>query len=178
MEVGSGNTTKFARATIDHYGLRTKIVSIDPAPRTEVNAICDEIVREAFEDVDLSVMARLGADDVLFVDNSHRAFPNSDATVFFTEVLPSLPRGLLWGMHDIFLPDDYPQVWNEEKRFYNEQYLLAAYLLGGAGPDRVCFPAAYVTGHSNLLDRLAPVFSSPRLQGIEVPGCAFWMQRG
>ena len=33
------------------------------------------------------------------------------------------------GVHDIFLPHDYPSDWL--KRFYSEQYLLASWLLGG-----------------------------------------------
>ena len=36
-------------------------------------------------------------------------------------------------MHDILLPFDYPAEWAD--RFFNEQYLLASYLLGGAAGD-------------------------------------------
>jgi len=178
MEVGSGNSTKFARKTIAHYGLRTKIISIDPAPRADVNSLCDEIVRFALEQADLGIFGRLAANDVLFVDNSHRSFANSDVTVFFTEVLPALPSGLVWGIHDIFLPDDYPQVWNDEKRFYNEQYLLFTYLLGGAGRDHPLLPNAYLSHHSQHLAAMTDLWESPKLQGVQSYGCAFWMQRG
>ena len=41
-------------------------------------------------------------------------------------------------MHDIILPCDYPEHWRD--RFYNEQYLLLAYLLGGADGDEIVLP--------------------------------------
>ena len=53
----------------------------------------------------------------------------SDATVFFTEILPKLSGGTMVGLHDIFLPHDYPADWLG--RYYSEQYLLASWLLGG-----------------------------------------------
>ena len=50
-------------------------------------------------------------------------------TVFFTEILPALPPGTLVGVHDIFLPADYPVAWLD--LYLSEQYLLACWLLGG-----------------------------------------------
>jgi hypothetical protein len=52
---------------------------------------------------------------------------NSDVTVFMLDVLPRIPAGVLVGIHDIFLPYDYFDTWAD--RGYNEQYLLACYLL-------------------------------------------------
>ncbi len=130
VEVGSGNSTMFARQAIEDHGLRTKIISIDPFPRANIDSICDQVVRSPCEDVPSEFFESLESEDILFVDNSHRAFPNSDVTVFFTEILQNLPKGLIYGLHDVFLPWDYPDEWKD--RFYNEQYLLSAYLLGGA----------------------------------------------
>ena len=114
----------FARQAIRDNALRTKIISIDPFPRANIEALCDEIIRLPCEYVPSDFFDSLASDDILFVDNSHRAFPNSDVTVFFTEILPNLPKGLIYGLHDIFLPWDYPDEWRE--RFYNEQYLLSS----------------------------------------------------
>ena len=44
-------------------------------------------------------------------------------------------------MHDIFLPWDYPEEWRD--RFYNEQYLLLSYLLGGADGDEIILPVTW-----------------------------------
>jgi hypothetical protein len=176
VEVGSGNSTRFARRAIRDHGLRTRIISIDPCPRAEIDAICDTVLRAPLEDLDLTTMEPLTKEDLLFVDSSHRSFQNSDVTVFFTEILPRLPVGIVYGLHDIYLPWDYPDEWRH--RFYNEQYLLAAYLLGGANGDEIISPNAFLSLHSpQLLESLAGVFNSAKLHGIERTGGAFWMRR-
>jgi hypothetical protein len=144
IEVGSGNSTMFAKSALLHSGKDTKIVSIDPQPRAEIDAICDEVIRAPLEDLDVSLFDRLEAGDSLFIDNSHRSFMNSDVTVAMLDVLPRLKPGVLVGIHDIFLPFDYFETWAE--RGYNEQYLLANsdyfdiqfsnYWIGRRGPHR------------------------------------------
>lgn len=119
FEVGSGNSTKFARQAIRDHGLRTQITSVDPYPRAEINSICDTIVRQPLEDIDITAVDQLEDGDVLFVDNSHRIFTNSDATVVFLDIMPRLKPGVLLGIHDIMLPHDYPPDWTG--RFYSEQ---------------------------------------------------------
>ena len=165
VEVGSGNSTKFAaRARIDG-ALETTIVSIDPDPRAEVDELCDRVLRMPLESADPAVFGELAEDDVLFVDGSHRTFMNSDATVFFLEVLPRLAEGVLVGVHDVFLPFDYPQEFAD--RYYSEQYLLAAYLLAGTPRLETVLPAYYASR------RMSP---PPLKQGLEPHGHAFWFR--
>jgi hypothetical protein len=121
--------------------LNTKIVSIDPSPRVEIDRLCDRVIRRRFEDCALSELPKLEPGDVLFVDNSHRAFQNSDVTVFFLELLPSLPAGVTVGLHDIYLPSDYPPEWS--RRYYSEQYLLAAWLLANPESPEILWPVYY-----------------------------------
>ena len=176
VEVGSGNSTMFARQAIKDHGLRTKIISIDPYPRASIDSICDQIIRTPCEEVPSDFFESLESDDILFVDNSHRAFQNSDVTVFFSEILPGLPRGLIYGLHDIFLPWDYPGEWKD--RFYSEQYLLSAYLLGGANGDRIVLPNAFITYHSpHLIGSLGAMLSQRLFDPIEKTGTAFWLQK-
>jgi len=173
VEVGSGNSTKFVRRAITDHGLRTRIISIDPHPRAVIDNLCDQVIRNRLEDCDLSLFAELGPDDLVFIDNSHRSLQNSDATVVFTEVLPLLKPGCHYGIHDIFLPNDYPQEWFS--RAYNEQYLLMAYLLGGAGGDQIVLPVRYVQQTPELLAILDPIIRDPALRGTLPLGGAFWM---
>jgi hypothetical protein len=175
IEVGSGNSTLFARRAIADHGLRTEIVSIDPCPRAEVDALCDEVIRAPLEDVDLGRVANITREDLLFVDSSHRAFQNSDVTVFFTEILPSLPQGLVYGMHDIFLPKDYPNEWRD--RFYSEQYLLLCYLSGGADGDQVLAPLHYLACETDVLAPLQPTFEHLGIPVEQRYGSSFWMRR-
>ena len=134
MEIGSGNRTKFARRAVRRYSPATRIVSIDPEPRAEVNDIGDDVVRERMESVDLAIFRRLYPGDFLFIDSSHRCLMNSDVTATFLEVFPYLQPGVHVHFHDIFLPWGYPLEWTG--RHYSEQYLLACWLLAGnaAGP--------------------------------------------
>lgn len=141
LEIGSGHSTKFIRKAIQNCGTATEIVSIDPQPRTEIDALCDHVVRKDVHEVDISVFAALESGDVLFWDGSHLVFNGADAVRLFLEILPALAPGVLVHIHDIALPFEYPGVF--DGRGYAEQYLLAAYLLGGGDVD-VVFPVAYL----------------------------------
>jgi hypothetical protein len=90
IEVGSGISTRFARQAISDLDLQTRIVSIDPHPHTVIDTLCDEVVHSRMEDVPREFWEGIGPEDLLFVDNSHRSFPNSDVTVFFAEVMPRI----------------------------------------------------------------------------------------
>jgi hypothetical protein len=174
VEVGSGNSTTFVARAIRDHALPTRVVSIDPFPRAEIDAICDEVIRAPAEDVDLAVFDRLTRGDILFVDNSHRVFQNSDATVMLTEVVPALAPGVLVGIHDIFLPDDYPPEWTD--RWYSEQYLLAAWLLGGAGGAEVVLPAHFIRREPVLNSICDPIWDAPHLASVQRHGGAFWFR--
>ena len=47
------------------------------------------------------------------------------------------------GCTNIDLPNDYPNQL--ASRHYNEQYLLACYLFGGANGDTIVMPNAFVS---------------------------------
>src|SRR2546423_1868209 len=59
VEIGSGNSTRFARKAIKDHNLETRILSIDPSPRAEVDALCDVVIRQPLEEIDLSIFSRL-----------------------------------------------------------------------------------------------------------------------
>jgi hypothetical protein len=177
IEVGSGISTRFARQAITDLGLSTKIISIDPHPHNPVDGLCDEIIVERAENMPAEFWNNLKANDIVFIDNSHRCFPGSDVTVFFTEVMPALPPGVIYGIHDIFLPFDYPSAWNE--RFYSEQYLLMTYLLGGFGSDEILLPVNWLTHQSQLHGILDELWNEKILfDGLMTHGGAFWARRG
>jgi hypothetical protein len=174
VEVGSGNSTKFARLAITNHKLRTKIISIDPHPRAEIDLICDSIIRQPVEDTSPTFFQDLPIESVVFIDNSHRSFQNSDVTTFFLEILPSLKKDIIFGLHDIFLPYDYPINWINEKRFYNEQYLLAAYLLGGHTDSSTFFPCHYISSNTTSFPALQAY--SEMFKFYTGGGC-FWLKK-
>jgi predicted O-methyltransferase YrrM len=173
VEIGSGNSTKFARRAIRDHRLRTKIVSIDPAPRAEVDALCDTLIRRRLERTDLSVFTELGRGDVVFMDGSHRLFVDSDATAFFLEVVPRLAPGVLVHVHDVFLPSDYPPGWDV---FFGEQYMLAAMLLAGGERLEVVLPNYFISTDPELRGALEPLWVDPTLRGLSREGGSFWLR--
>jgi hypothetical protein len=173
IEVGSGNSTRFARHAVTTFGLRTRIVSIDPEPRAGIDALCDEVIRAPAESVDPALFARLKPGDIVFIDSSHRSLPNSDVTALFLEVLPDLAPGVIVHVHDVYLPDDYPPA--AEGLMYNEQYLLAALLLGGGGWLEPVMPVHYVLGEAKLAPALAPLWQAVGASRFPAPGNSFWL---
>ena len=69
--------------------------------------------------------------------------PGTDVDFLFNQIFGQLKTGVIIHIHDIFLPDDYPQSW--KWRGYNEQLGVAA-LLQGQGFD-VLFASNYVAKH-------------------------------
>jgi hypothetical protein len=179
VEVGSGYSTKVVRRAIKDRNLRTKITSIDPNPRTEIDKLCDSVVRQPLEKCDLKVFDSLTASDILFMDGSHRCFMNSDVTVLFLEILPRLKPGVLVHLHDIFLPLDYPPYWEYQyypHRYWSEQYLLAASLLAGHSGYEVVLPNHYISITERLAAGLDGFWSDARLAGVPHGGSSFWIQ--
>ncbi len=129
IEVGSGHSTRFLLRAAEDGGLDTRIVAIDPSPRAPFVSARIEHVSSPLERADPAVFGRLGAGDVLFIDSSHVLMPGTDVDILFNHVLPGLPSGVVVHVHDIFLPDPYPESWRW--RAYNEQTALAALIHGG-----------------------------------------------
>jgi hypothetical protein len=174
LEIGSGESTKFARRAIEDRRLPTRVLSLDPEPRSGIDRLCDQVIRQPLEDIDLALFAELRSGDMVFYDGSHRVFTNSDVTVMFLEVLPALPPGVLVQIHDIYLPWDYPPDWNE--RYYSEQYLLAMALLAGGDFFEVVLPNTFVTRDPELSELLDPLWELPVFAGAELHGESFWIR--
>jgi hypothetical protein len=182
IEIGSGNSTRFARYAIRTGKLDTTVTSIDPRPHTNIDALCDRVIRQPLEECDVNIFNDLGPQDILFFDGSHRVFTNSDVTTLFFDILPRLPAGVLVHVHDIFLPSDYPPQWNA--RLYSEQYLLGAMLLCSAPPFRVVLPNYFVCTDDPLGEIVRQIFRSDQGPSIpfiynndaKIPGVSFWFE--
>ena len=148
IEIGSGMSTLFARQAIKDARLKTKVISIDPQPRQEVDEICDEVIRDGLETCDISLFDQLQEGDILFFDGSHRSFMNSDVTVFFIDVLPRIKPGVIVHIHDVTLPWDYPEFF--KYWYWNEQYMLAVYLMAGRDQLNPIFPTTWVCREISL----------------------------
>ena len=174
VEIGSGISTTFVACAVADHALSTQLVSIDPHPRAEIDELCDSVIREPLEALEPAVFDTLAAGDMLFFDGSHRCFTNSDVAVFFLEVLPRLPAGVLVGIHDIYLPYDYPT--EVARRFYSEQYLLAVRLLSRSAPEDIVLPATFVSNDASLRSILEPLWEALPPGDLERHGGSFWFR--
>lgn len=174
VEIGSGNSTKVAFKAMTENNPGMKITSVDPMPRAEIDRLAHTIIRKPFETIDFSFLSALNAGDVLFVDNSHRILPNSDAMVFFMEVLPILKKGVVVHIHDVYLPYDYPQFMCD--RGYSEQYGLAAFLLANPAKYKPLMPNYFVSEDKELNAVLSLLWPHENLQGVETHGGSFWLE--
>jgi len=174
IEIGSGNSTRFARRAVNDHNLQSKIISIDPHPRKEIDTLCDTCIRIPLEELNLGCFEKLKAGDILFVDNSHRLFTNSDVNVVFLEILPILSSGVYVQFHDIFLPYDYPPQWSS--RYYSEQYMLAAYLLAKGDLFEIILPNSFISNDPELSEILTPVWTDPYFSDVERHGGSFWIR--
>jgi hypothetical protein len=162
VEVGSGHSTRFMARAIADGELSTTLTCIDPEPRASLAGLNVAWRRTVFQSAPEEDLRALRSGDVLFIDSSHLLMPGTDVDHLIGHVLPSLPAGVLLHIHDIFLPDGYPQSWTW--RGYNEQSAVAALLQGGG--YRLLFSSRYVATRMDA--RLA--MGSSHLEKARVTG--------
>jgi hypothetical protein len=181
IEIGSGYSTLLISQAIraNRQELRDyecEFIAIEPYPplylvpppanvtRLEVNLV---------QNVPLREFTSLAANDVLFMDSSHTVKIGSDVVFEFLSILPSLASGVLIHIHDIFTPFEYPHDWIEKSRFFwNEQYLLEAFLSYNTNFEVIMPLNALSRLHPECLANLIPSFEHHR-HSVS----SFWIRR-
>ena len=126
VEVGSGHSTRFL-ARMAGSGV---VTCIDPVPRAALDGLPVTWEKALLSEEHLPLFDALEAGDIAFFDSSHLLWPGLDVDLILNRILPRLAPGVRVHIHDIFLPDPYPDAW--EWRGYTEQNGLGGWLLGGA----------------------------------------------
>lgn len=179
IEVGSGNSTLMAKKAVEANrredpSYSCEQICIEPYEMPWLDAIGVKVIRERVETVDLAVFDQLEADDILFIDSSHVIRPWGDVLREFNEIIPSVKPGVLVHVHDIFTPFDYPEAWlRRERKLWNEQYLLEAFLAFNNAFEVICAVHWLSHHHWEEFSRAAP--SAKYRPGRQ--GGAFWMVR-
>jgi hypothetical protein len=134
IEIGSGHSTKIAKLAIEKNATLCSDYScdhicIEPYEMVWLEKIGVEVIRKKVENLEISFFSQLQMNDILFIDSSHMIRPQGDVLFEYLELIPTLKKGVIVHIHDIFSPRDYPEEWIiKENRFWNEQYLLEAFL--------------------------------------------------
>lgn len=174
FEIGSGTSTQVAYKAKKENNLSFSITSIDPLPRKEINSLADKCEQKELQAFSADYFSQLDAGDVLFFDGTHTLFPNSDVMWFFLEVLPALKKGVYVQLHDIYLPYDYPQFMCD--RYYNEQYMFAAYLLNNPSRYEIVCPNYFIYTVKELHGILKSYWENPVFKNVETHGGSFWIK--
>jgi len=133
IEIGSGHSTKLLNKALKINKFENskdfKHVCIEPYENNWLENLDAEIIRNPIENCDLKIFDDLEENDLLFVDSSHIIRPQGDVLKEYLEIIPSLKKGVIIHIHDIFSPRDYLDQWiREDVLFWNEQYLLECLL--------------------------------------------------
>jgi predicted O-methyltransferase YrrM len=171
VEIGSGHSTRFLARAVRDGALASRITCIDPAPRAALAGLDVDWLHVLLQEAPRAPFEALAGGDVLFVDSSHVAMPGSDVDLVLNDLLPRLAPGVLVHLHDIFLPDRYPAIW--DWRGYNEQGAVGALLQGGA--YALQFASHWVA--TRLVDRLeAGVIGACRPPGSALES-SLWLEK-
>jgi hypothetical protein len=134
FEIGSGNSTLVAMKAVgknreENPGYSCRHLCIEPFERPWLEKTGLPIIRKKVEDIGAGLFAELQVNDMLFIDSSHVIRPQGDVLFEYLELLPLLRKGVIVQIHDIFSPRNYPKHFlSDTVRFWNEQYLLEAFL--------------------------------------------------
>lgn len=96
---------------------------ITPEDRKRAN-----ILQQRIQDVAPELFASLEENDILFIDSSHVSKIDSDVNHLLFNILPALAPGVYVHFHDIIYPFEYSRTWVYEGLFWNEAYILRAFL--------------------------------------------------
>lgn len=134
IEVGSGQSTlvavhAIALNTQEDASYKCIHICIEPFEAPWLERVGVQVIRSKVEDLSPELFLQLEENDILFIDSSHIIRPQGDVLFEFLEVIPTLRRGVIVHVHDIFSPCDYTfGVLGEHVFLWNEQYILEAFL--------------------------------------------------
>lgn len=133
VEVGAGRSTIVAGFASQKNG-NTSLIAIDPFVSDSLkNEFPKQVklIEQPVQSIPLSFFEDLDGTDILFIDSTHVSKIGSDVNFLILEVLPRLKAGVIIHFHDISLPKNQSKKRILYKlNFWNEQYLLHAFLIG------------------------------------------------
>lgn len=178
LEIGSGQSTLMAQLAIEANKREDPSydctqICVEPFENSWLERTGVIVHRTKVEELDAMAVESLAANDIIFIDSSHVIRPQGDVVHKYLNMLGRVRPGVLIHVHDIFTPHDYPETWVlHERRLWNEQYLLEAFL---------CFNRSFkIIGavnwlwhnHPDLLTSACPML----LKNGGEPG-SFWFTR-
>lgn len=182
IEIGSGRSTLFAaKANQINEGIeaiKPYLIALDPYPPEYLNnnAHISEIIPQKLQEIDVTFFANLQKNDILFIDSTHVLRTGNDVQMEYCEILPRLAPGVLVHIHDISLPKHYPRVYFDNELYWNEQYLLQAFLAFNSKFE-ILWPGNYMMiKYPEILAKIFPEFQVMRQHFPMSEPTSFWLR--
>lgn len=162
IEIGSGFSSAVTLDTNElYFDNSIECTFIEPYPERLKSLLRNndnvKIIEKKLQDVDLSVFEELENGDILFVDSTHVSKCGSDVNMIMFNILPRLKNGVIIHFHDVFFPFEYPKEWIYTGRFWNEDYLLRAFLQYNSSFKVMYFNSYMNTRYADLIKESMPL---------------------
>ncbi len=181
IEVGAGFSTLFAYEALKRGSLfeQTQLHVVEPYPEAIIKEGLESVAkvrREFVQNVEPAYFDQLEAGDILFIDSTHVVKEGNDVLYLYLEILPRLKPGVFVHVHDINLPEPYPSCYLDYGWFWNEQYLLQAYLINNS-KVKILWPGNYLMCEEpERMIKLFPDIKDMRAVYPLSGPSAFWFQ--
>ena len=175
LEIGSGMSSLVSLKALEDNQTGS-LTCVEPYPGKRIRALhsLGRMDLHAMKAQDITpefLDAELDDGDILFIDSTHVVKTGSDCVHVYLRLLPQITKKIYVHIHDIFLPKGYPIAWlNQEHNFWNEQYLLLAWLM-----DNARTKVLYCSGYNEIRNTdLMEALSHGRYEGMN--GGAVWIE--
>lgn len=176
IEVGSGYTSSVILDTNElFFDSSINCTFIEPYPKLLLSLIKSKdkrkvkIIRKKVQKVNKEFLT-LSENDILLIDSTHVSKIGSDVNYLLFDILPKLNKGVYIHFHDIFYPFEYPIDWIKIGLFWNEAYLLRAFLLYNRHFSIEYFNQYMFTFHKPLIKKYMPMV-------LKNPGGSLWIKK-
>lgn len=161
IEIGSGFSSALMMDTNQFFfNGSLNMTFIEPYPDRLNSLMCSadkiqyQLLRQVIQDVPINTFSQLKENDILFVDSSHVSKVGSDLNHILFNILPVLNKGVLIHFHDITYPFEYPKKWIMEGIYWNEAYLIRAFLMYNSSFEIVFMNHYWANNHVPKIDSL------------------------
>lgn len=177
IEIGSGYSSALMMdVNEEFFNNKIDITFIEPYP-TRLKSVMSKsdrqrykIIEKCLETIKLDEFAKLEEGDILFIDSSHVSKLDSDVNYYLFNIFPMLKPGVIIHIHDMFYPFEYPEAWIRQKRYWNELYMLKAFMQWNNGFDILLFNSYIQVRFPELLRKSLPICS-------KISGAQLWLQK-
>jgi predicted O-methyltransferase YrrM len=184
IEIGSGySSAAMLDVNEQFFDNILQFTFIDPYPERLLGLlykqdleICN-IIKLNVQNVKLEVFAALQDNDVLFIDSSHVAKTYSDINYIMFNILPFLNKGVVIHFHDIFWPFEYPRLWLEQGRAWNEVYFVRAFLQYNPSFEILFFNSYMEANHRAFLEKHLPLMLKAPSNEATLGNSSLWIRK-